>query len=324
VEEGIADFGLIINIFEPSNLPLDQHGRMMPFGPRDSRLTIEIDSALRAAVPAMNKAYTEHNQRFLRAGANMDTGLFTTFPVRTTDDLKGHKFGASGTMGAYFKGTGGVYVSSAMVNAYADIKNGLYDGFPIALAFGFPFKLFEAAPYYNNVGFGTAANSVLSINLDRWKELPRWVQKIFADVGAQYVDAYAKIDEGRYRKFAGIMKKKGVKFYDMPESERTRWAKAMPNIALDWVRKNEARGHPARGADQLHGPDAQAQPADPTRLGKTLGASPRRGYRRCGRDAAGGRGRPADAARAAGYAWLLRQRRVDPRTDEAKGEIAKA
>ena len=42
------------------------------------------------------------------------------------------------------------------------------------------------------------------------------------------------------------MKKRGAKFYDMPESERTRWAKAMPNIALDWVRKNEARGHPAR------------------------------------------------------------------------------
>jgi hypothetical protein len=31
----------------------------------------------------------------------------------------------------------------------------------------------------------------------------------------------------------------------MPPAERTKWATTMPNIARDWVRRNEERGLPA-------------------------------------------------------------------------------
>ena len=42
------------------------------------------------------------------------------------------------------------------------------------------------------------------------------------------------------------MKKKGVKMVDLPEAERRRWAKAMPNIAMEWANKLEKRKVPGR------------------------------------------------------------------------------
>lgn len=72
------------------------------------------------------------------------------------------------------------------------------------------------------------------------------MQQIFRDVAKGWGPLQAKIDTAKHAKFLGIMKKKGVKAADMSAAERRRWAMAMPNIAMEWADKLEARKIPGR------------------------------------------------------------------------------
>lgn len=246
VEEGVADFGVQLTVFESSKLPLEQYTRVAPFGTDDIRQIVKIDSAVRARVPEMNKAWEKYNQIRLSAAGSQTTDIFTKFPVRSIDDLKGHRMGASGAMGNYLKGTGAVVVTSSMINAFTSIKNGLFDGYPISIGLAFPYKVYEVAPYYTAVNLGSTVTATLTVNMDTWRKLPGWVQQIFRETTALYGDKYAAIDDGRRKKFIGLMKKKGVKFHTLPPKERRRWAMAMPNMAKAWAAKAEKRGLPGR------------------------------------------------------------------------------
>ena len=247
VEEGIADLGVQLTVFEPSKLPLEQYSRVAPFGTDDIRLMTRIDEAVRARVPMMNQVWEDkYNQVRLVGAAGGTTDVFTNFPIRSIDDLQGRRLGASGAMGNYLKGTGAVIVSSSMLDAFTSIKNGLYDGYPIAIGLAFPYKVYEVAPYFTGVNFGATVTANLTFNKDRWRKLPAWLRQIIRESAAIYGEKYAQIDEGRYRKFVGIMKKKGVKFYTLPAAERRRWAMAMPNMAKEWADRTEAAGQPGR------------------------------------------------------------------------------
>ena len=45
--------------------------------------------------------------------------------------------------------------------------------------------------------------------------------------------------------FEANMEKQGATFSKLPEAERAKWANTMPNIAQEWVKRNEERGVPA-------------------------------------------------------------------------------
>ncbi|NQV57056.1 MAG: TRAP transporter substrate-binding protein DctP [Rhodospirillales bacterium] len=235
VEEGIGHVGVILRNFEPSKLPMEQYASSIPFGITDTYTMIKVDNKVRQQNPEMNKHYLKFNQVFLAGASSENMHLFTNFPVKTYDDLKGHKLGASGALGNYLKGTGAVIVSSAMSKSFLDIKNGVYDGYPIGEGLAFPYKTYEAAPYFLKTYFGTTNVPALTVNRDMWESLPSFVKTIFMDVAQEWAQAHAKMDRGRLKKFTGIMVKKGVKMTTLPQSERKRWANAMPNIAKEWA-----------------------------------------------------------------------------------------
>ncbi len=246
VEEGIAQLCLCLKTFEPSSLPLEQYLYMAPFGDQTTKQVLEIDDAVRAKVPAMNKAMLKHNQVYLASAASPTMQLFTKFPVKRADDLKNRKLGASGSMGYWLKGTGAVVVNANMAASYTDIRNGLYDGYPISPDLAFPYKTYEAAKHMTRVHFGVSATSFLTVNRDTWESFPPKVKKIFRDVAKGWAPAQAKIYRIKIVKFLGIMKKKGVKMNDFPAAERRRWAMKMPNIAGEWADRLEKRGVPGR------------------------------------------------------------------------------
>ncbi|MBT3550415.1 MAG: TRAP transporter substrate-binding protein DctP [Rhodospirillaceae bacterium] len=246
VEEGIAQVCLCLKTFEPSSLPLEQYLYMAPFGRQSLEQVREIDNAVRAKVPAMNKMLLDRNHVYLTSGSSQTMQLFTKFPVKSIDDLKSKKLGASGSMGHWLRGTGAVVVNANMAASFTDIRNGLYDGYPISVSLAFPYKTYEAAKNMTRVHFGVSATSFLTVNRDAWDGLPPKVQKIFRDVAEGWGPYQARIDRAKHAKFTGIMKKKGMKITDMSDAERKRWAKSMPNIAMEWVKNLEKRKVPGR------------------------------------------------------------------------------
>ena len=186
VEEGIGGAGLVLKNFEPSNLPLEAYGVYMPFTKETRAQLTAIDADLHAKIPAMMKAYTDHNQIFIHSGVNDSMQLFTKFPVKRFEDLRNKKLGSSGSFAQWLRGTGAVAVNSSMADSYTNIKNGVYDGYPIGIILSFVYKTYAAAKYYTEVDFGPTVSSALTFNLDTWKALPSYAHKIIREEAAKW------------------------------------------------------------------------------------------------------------------------------------------
>jgi TRAP-type C4-dicarboxylate transport system substrate-binding protein len=246
VEEGIAHVGVVLKQFEESKLPLEQYMYMVPFMRHTGRQMIQVDANLHAKIPEMKAQYDKHNQVFLVSGPSAPQQMISNFPIRTVDDLKGRKIGASGAMGHWLRGTGAVIVTAAMTQSYTDIKNGVYDGYPMAITLAFPYRTYEAAPYLTMVDFGVLASSTLTVHKPTWAKLPQHAREALMAAAGQWPYWMLELDEGNEAKWTEAMVKKGLKIGEVSPAERRRWAMQMPNIAQEWAAALEKDGHPGR------------------------------------------------------------------------------
>jgi TRAP-type C4-dicarboxylate transport system substrate-binding protein len=246
VEEGIGNMGVILKNFEEAKLPLEQAGYMIPFHDATPAQMVAIDGAMRKRLAALNEQYAKHKQVFLQSSAAPGMDLFTTFPVKGVDDVKGRKLGASGAMGFYLRNTGAVVVNSSMLDSYTSIKNGVYDGYPISVGLAFPYRTYQAAKYRLAINFGVTATSAVSVNAGTWSKLPDFAQAIFRDAAVAWSAGILKIDAARDAGFVAGMQKAGVVVTPISKDERRKWAMTMPNIAQEWAQAQEDKGLPGK------------------------------------------------------------------------------
>jgi TRAP-type C4-dicarboxylate transport system substrate-binding protein len=244
VEEGIAHVGVLLRNFEEAKLPLEQYASMIPFGITDGLEMLKVDARVRGRVPEMNQQYDKYNQIMLVSAVSENMHMFTTFPIKTVDDLKGHKIGSSGTLGHVLRGTGAVIVTANMAQSYVDIKNGVYEGYTIGEGLAYPYRTFEAAQYLTRTYFGITTVPSLIINKDAWKKLPEHARKIIQDVSQEWAVRTTTMDRDRVKHDTEEMVKKGVKVSEMSFAERQKWAKAMPNVAKEWAADMDKQGLP--------------------------------------------------------------------------------
>ena len=242
IQEGIAEMGIVYSLFEPAKLPLQNVTYVTPFGSDDLVLVTKIMQELHDEMPEMAQAWHKYNQVFI-APIGVDTHyLLTKFPVRSIADLKGRKLAGAGAVSLWERPVGIVPVQGNFAVHYNNLKTGVYDGL-IAFSTGFyPNKLHEVAKYATKVNFGAHFVGAITINRKFWNSLPPDVQKVLKGVGQLYRQKLAST----LTKLAGIFEKKmaaeGVKFSRLPASERSKWAKTMPNIAAAWAKRAEAKG----------------------------------------------------------------------------------
>jgi TRAP-type C4-dicarboxylate transport system substrate-binding protein len=258
VEDGIAHVGLVLKNFEESKLPLEQYMYMVPFMRQTARQMTKIDASLHAKIPEMKAQYEKHNQVLIVSGGNLSNQMFTTFPMKSVDDLKGRKIGASGATGHTLRGTGAVIVTANMAQSYTDIKNGVYDGYPISPTLSYAYKTYEAASYYTRVDFGAAAASAITVHKPTWAKLPQHVKDIFIEVAAMWPEWQLEIDDANELAQREPMLKKGVKITELSPAERRRWAMQMPNVAREWAEGLEKDGHPGRKVLQTYMDEVRA------------------------------------------------------------------
>jgi len=258
VEDGVAQVGLILKNFEESRLPLEQYMYMVPFLAHNGRQMADIDRTLHEKIPEMKAQYERANQVFIISGGTTGTQFLTTFPVNSVDDLKGRKIGASGAMGHWLRGTGAVIVTASMLSSTIDIKNGVYDGYPISSPLAFAYKTFEAAKYLTETNFGSSATSSITVHKPTWEKLPKAFKDVFVEVAKEWaywqVEYEAVADVGQREQ----MVKRGLKISQMPMEERRRWAMQMPNIAKEWADGLEKDGHPGRRVLQAYMDEVRA------------------------------------------------------------------
>ncbi|MGE0062173.1 MAG: C4-dicarboxylate TRAP transporter substrate-binding protein [Xanthobacteraceae bacterium] len=248
VKDGLADIGFMPTIFFPDKLPLENITLVAPFLTTDIVLLSRVMNRLHDTLPAFTQQYDKFNLVRLGGTGADSFELLTTFPVKSIDDLKGHKIGTAGAALAWLRGTGATPVQSNMMEYYNSAKNGVFEGF-IVFPSSFPaMKYPEAAPYMAKVGFGAQYSVVLTMNKDSFKKLPPAVQKIMHEVGREWGaksdEAYMTAGEKGYKSLDGFK----AKLYVFPEEERRKWAFAMPNIAKEWAASMEKQGIPGNQA----------------------------------------------------------------------------
>ena len=244
IKDGIAEIGYVPTVFFPDRLPLENVTFYAPFITSDVALMGRLMNALHKSMPEMGAQYAAFNQVRIGGHAYDSFELLTTFQVRKFDDVKGRKIASAGGALSWLRGTGAVTVQSNMMEYYNGTKNGVFDGF-ISAPSAFPgLKFPEAAPYVTRVGFGAQYATALTINKAAYDKLPAAARKILHEVGEEWsVKADQALQKAGDAGMASVPGFKGHVF-ELPREERVRWANAMPNIAKEWARDAEKRGHP--------------------------------------------------------------------------------
>ncbi len=247
IKEGISDIGFVGTIFEASKMPLQNVSYFVPFTTDDVALVTRTIGELQKSIPAMGAAWTRNNQVYL-GGAALDTyQLFTNFPVKSIDDLKGRKIMAPGPSANWIKGTGAVAVAASLPQYYNNIKTGVAEGVLTFATGAMPIKLVEVAPYITKVNIGSQFAGGISINKDRWDSFPPEVQKVFREVAAEYGKRFAAEQTAKASLYMSKMEKEmGAKVSELSPAERKRWADTIPNAAKLWAKKLEKAGLPGK------------------------------------------------------------------------------
>lgn len=235
IKDGISDIGFVGTLFEAARFPLQNVTYYTPFGTNDVALISRIIAELQDRHPAMSDAWNRNNLLYL-AGASLDTyQIFTTFPIRSIDDLKGRKISAPGTAANWLNGTGAIAVGGNLNTYFEDIKSGASEG---ALAFvtgGFAARLHEVTKYATRINIGAMYAGGIIMNKRRFDSMPPEVQKIFREVGAEYAVRFARLETETAAALEKKMTEAGVTFSDLAPAERRRWANALPDIGKIWA-----------------------------------------------------------------------------------------
>lgn len=246
VQDGIADIGYEPTVFHPDKLPLEQVSFATPFCTTDVLKVTNAIDRLHRDFPEMRQQYDKFNVIRLGGGSFDSYEFFSNFPLTRVEDLKGRKIGSTGAILQWLRGVGVTSVDSNMMEYYNSTKTGVYDGFIIFNSAATAMKYPEAAPFVTQVRFGAMYAAALIMNKNSLARLPKEIQQIILEVGREWAavgdKAYA---EAGVRGLATARETfKNATFTDFPDSERAKWARAMPNIGKEWAQRADKDGLP--------------------------------------------------------------------------------
>jgi TRAP-type C4-dicarboxylate transport system substrate-binding protein len=243
VGDGLADIGWVGSLWEPAKQPLQNVAYYSPFVTGDFRALVEVQNQLMEKVPAFAAEWTKHNTVFLGAQVADTYHLVTKFPVTKLDDLKGKKLLAPGAIASRVQGTGATPVDAGLPVFYNMLQTGVADGAVILITGVLPFKLHEVAPYITKVDLGAVFSGALAMNKKTWDGLPPHMKEVFRELGRDYAKMCADLVAQREAStWEALAKNPAVKVSELPQAEREKWAKALPDVAGDWARRNGDAG----------------------------------------------------------------------------------
>ena len=271
VEQGITDIGWVFSYLEPAKMPLAQVSVFTPFTTSDTRVVLGAMTELIEKNPAFRQEWDRHNVVFLGATGSDTYDLYTKFPIKSVDDLRGKKISAPGVLGQWLRGVGATPVDGALTTFYTDIQTGVSEGV-LSLATGvLPAKIYEVAPFITKVNLGVVFSGGVAINKDTFAKLPPEVQQAMREAGAEYSRRHGEDLVARHETAVRLMTEAGAKqtppvsVTPLPAAERAKWIAQTPDLAGEWVRNNTARGAPAQALLTQYMAAMRARGAQPER-----------------------------------------------------------
>ena len=180
---------------------------------------------------------------FIHACAPMH--LWSKDPVKKLEDLKGMEVRAAGPTGKIVKNLGGVPVSAPQSEVYEMLSKGIVKASISSLDVLKSLRQAEVVKSVTLVYFHVAPFFV-SMNLDRWNELPPDIQKVFDEVSAEYIDIAGDVWDQASEAGLAYAKEKGLEIIPLSDEERARWYESYKPARAEYIKEMEARGLPGK------------------------------------------------------------------------------
>jgi TRAP-type C4-dicarboxylate transport system substrate-binding protein len=246
IQTGVGDVGVMPGPFFPDKLTLYQIGYYTPFMSKDLDLVTEGMNMLLTKFPEMNAQAEKFNQVALKmTGVSDNYVIFSKREISKFSDLKGMKIAAVGANQPWVAAAGAIPVATELATQYNAYQTGVFDGILNWQQAYTAFRMCELGPFRLNVDFGGISPIIMTVNKDVWTKFPDEVKAAFreaADVWAK--DNDRRIKQGSEAGRERCVKENNMKISDLSEADRKAWAFALPAIAQDWAKRQDAAGLP--------------------------------------------------------------------------------
>jgi TRAP-type C4-dicarboxylate transport system substrate-binding protein len=235
VRDNITDIGYVGTLWEGSTMPLQNVTYFTPFATGDHGLIARTFDRLNESQPAIRANWSGLNMIPLCSYITDTYHIWSTFPIRTLDDLRNRKISAPGTSANWLQGTGATPVDGALTTYYTDIQTGVSEG---ALSFFvgiLPTRVYEVARYVTKCDVGAMYVGGIAANRQRFERWPENVRRVMAEAGKITTQKHVEDVSSRIEAAEREMVQKGSIITVLPAAERERWIRGLPNIARTWV-----------------------------------------------------------------------------------------
>ena len=235
VRDNITDIGYVGTLWEGSTMPLQNVTYFTPFATGDHGLVANAFERMNETVPAIRQNWESLNMIPLSSYITDTYHIWSTFPVRTLDDLRNRKISAPGTSANWLTGTGATPVDGALTTYYTDIQTGVSEG---ALSFFvgiLPTRVYEVAKYITKCDVGAMYVGGIAANRQRFGRWPEPVRRAMTEAGKVSTQKHIEDVTSRVAASEAEMVQKGAIVTTLPAAERERWIRGLPNIARTWV-----------------------------------------------------------------------------------------
>lgn len=243
LQKGLGDIGIVTTAIYGDKMKVMSVAYMTPFTTTNPALVAKTIDELAEKFPGIKKTFDSYNQVYLTNAVVLDSyQMFSKKEAKALTDYAGIKIASAGPNLRYLPPTGAVGVAGSLNTYYNLIQTGVVDGCMLWPEAAATFKLAEVAPYMMKADIGTANSKVVTVNKDSWNKLPPAVQKVLKEVAIDYRDHLAKLATSRGTASVAKYKKAGGKVFTLSKADRSKWAKAIPNIAQEWAKDLDKEG----------------------------------------------------------------------------------
>ena len=235
VRDNITDIGYVGTLWEGSTMPLQNVTYFTPFATGDHGVVANAFERLNETVPAIRQNWEGLNMIPLSSFITDTYHIWSTFPIRTLDDLRNRKISAPGTSANWLTGTGATPVDGALTTYYTDIQTGVSEG---ALSFFvgiLPTRVYEVAKYVTKCDVGAMYVGGIAVNRQRFGRYPEAVRTALTASGKVSTQKHIEDVSARVTASETEMVQKGAIITTLAAAERERWIRGLPNIARTWA-----------------------------------------------------------------------------------------
>jgi len=244
VVKGISDIGLSVFAYTRGRFPV-MEALDLPLGYKSGKVATKVAW----------EYYKKMNPKELRdvkvlvIHAHGPGILAARKDVNSLDDIKGMKIRCTGLSSKLAKYLGAAPVAIPQPGAYEALQKGVVEGTfcPIEVLKGW--KQGEVIDYViETKALGYTSAMFVVMNKKKYESLPPDIQKVFDEVGEEWVDVHGDVWDSADREGLKFVIEMGKKIHALSPAQEKLWLQSISPIIIDYQAKMEKRGLPAKKA----------------------------------------------------------------------------